>query len=70
MDNLREEVNYNEEPVFYCERCLSLKIRFVNGLSNSEYCDDCGSTDVKSTDIEDWRNKFKNRYGYDHLENY
>lgn len=70
MDNLREEVNYNEEPVFYCERCLSLKVRFVNGLSNSEYCDDCGSTDVKSTDIEDWRNKFKNRYGYDHLENY
>ena len=70
MDNLREEINYNEEPVFYCERCLSLKVRFVNGLSNSEYCDDCGATEIAQTDIEDWRNKFKNRYGYDHLENY
>ena len=70
MDNLKEEVNYNDEPVFDCERCMSLRIRFVNSLPNSEYCDNCGSTDVKSTDIEDWRNKFKNKYGYDHLENY
>lgn len=70
MGNLREEINYNEEPVFYCERCLSLKVRFVNGLPNSEYCDDCGATEIAQTDIEDWRNKFKNRYGYDHLENY
>lgn len=70
MDNLKEEINYNEEPVFYCKRCLSLKIRFVKSITNSEYCDNCGSTDVESTDIEDWRNKFKNRYGYDHLENY
>ena len=44
MDNLKEEVNYNDEPVFYCERCMSLRIRFVNGLPNSEYCDNCGST--------------------------
>lgn len=70
MDNLREEANYNEEPVFYCEKCMSLRIRFVNGLSNSEYCDNCGSTEINQSNIEDWRQKFKDKYGYDHLEEY
>lgn len=70
MDNLREEQNYNDIPVHYCERCLSLKIRFVQGLSNSEYCDECGSTEVNTMHINDWKITFKNKYGYDHLENY
>lgn len=70
MDNLKEEVNYNDEPVFYCERCMSLRIRFVNGLSNSEYCDNCGSTEINQSNIEDWRQQFKDKYGYDHLEEY
>lgn len=70
MDNLREEVKYNDEPVFYCERCLSLRIRFVSGLSNSEYCDNCGSTVIKQANIEDWRQQFKDKYRYDHLEEY
>lgn len=70
MDNLREGVNYNDEPVFYCEKCMSLRIRFVNGLSNSEYCDNCGSTEINQSNIEDWRKKFKDKYGYDHLEEY
>lgn len=70
MDNLREEQNYNDIPVYYCERCLSLKIRFVQGLSNSEYCDECGSTEVSTSHINDWKNTFKDKYGYDHLESY
>lgn len=70
MDNLKEDVNYNDESVFYCERCMSLRIRFVNGLSNSEYCDNCGSTEINQSNIEDWRQKFKDKYGYDHLEEY
>ena len=49
---------------------LSSIVRFVNGLSNSEYCDNCGSTVIKQTNIEDWRQQFKDKYGYDHLEEY
>lgn len=69
MDKLEEQA-YNDIPVHYCERCLSLKIRFVQGLNNSEYCDDCGSTVVNTAHIEQWRQLFKDKYGYDHLENY
>jgi hypothetical protein len=49
---------------------MSLRIRFVNGLPNSEYCDSCGSTVIKQANIEDWRQQFKDKYGYDHLEEY
>lgn len=70
MDSLREEVKYNDIPVHYCERCLSLRIRFVQGLDDSEYCDHCGSTVIREAHIEDWRQLFKDRYGYDHLEEY
>jgi Zn finger protein HypA/HybF involved in hydrogenase expression len=73
MNNLEEnnqEIDYNEEPVFYCEHCLSLCIRHIPVLEDSEYCDKCGSTNVSSTTIEDWELKYKERYGYTFLEEY
>ena len=41
---------YNDEPVFYCKHCLSLKIRDA-GLPDLLYCDECGSADILTTNI-------------------
>jgi hypothetical protein len=65
MNNSKQE--YNEEPVFYCKNCLSLKIKTVQVDSNLDYCDECGSTDIAQTNIEEWRNTYKARYGTDFL---
>ena len=65
MDNSKQE--YNEEPVFYCKNCLSLKIKTVQVDSNLDYCDECGSTDIAQTNIEEWRSTYKTRYGTDFL---
>jgi Zn finger protein HypA/HybF involved in hydrogenase expression len=65
MNNSKQE--YNEEPVFYCKNCLSLKIKTVQVDSNLDYCDECGSTDIAQTNIEEWRDIYKNRYGIDFL---
>ena len=65
MNNSKQE--YNEEPVFYCKNCLSLKIKTVQVDSNLDYCDECGSTDIAQTSIEEWRDFYKNRYGTDFL---
>lgn len=65
MNNSKQE--YNEEPVFYCKNCLSLKIKTVQVDSNLDYCDECGSTDITQTNIEEWRDIYKNRYGTDFL---
>ena len=50
MDKLTKE-DYNNEPVFYCSECLSLRIR---SLDDIDYCDKCGSTSIEEANIKDW----------------
>lgn len=56
---MEEVKEYNEEPVFYCKNCLSLKI--IN--DDIDYCDVCGSTDTSKASIEQWQELYKKRYG-------
>lgn len=65
-----KQVDYNEEPVFYCRKCLSLKIRDVECIENSEYCDDCGSTDIAQANIEEWDAMYVAKYGHHLTDNY
>lgn len=55
--------DYNSVPVYFCKNCLSLKIRVLGEYS--EYCDECGSTDIETTDIESWRKMYRDKYGRD-----
>jgi hypothetical protein len=68
MEELKESYSieeYNDEPVFFCEHCLSLKIKIVGGY---DFCDDCGSTAVQTAHIEDWEKMYQQRYGRKFLE--
>lgn len=47
---MNTENEYNDEPVYYCRNCLSLRILRVDG-SKECYCDKCTSTHIGSTDI-------------------
>ena len=62
----REVINdiYNEEPVYYCKSCLSLKIKqvTVDNQNFTNYCDKCGSTNVVVCDIEEWEKLYNNKY--------
>ena len=62
--------DYNNEPVFYCKHCLSLDVRYVLDMKDSEYCDDCGSTDIAECSIEEWENLYRNKFGHNHLDKY
>lgn len=66
MNNTDKE-QYNDEPVFYCKNCLSLKIKTVVVNSDLDFCDDCGSTDVESAHIDDWKKLYRERYGFDFI---
>lgn len=57
--NNHKHSEYNSIPVLYCSDCLSLKIRLVDGM---DYCDECGSTNIKETDIFDWEKMYVNKY--------
>lgn len=56
---------YNDIPVFYCKKCLSLNIKSVIGM---DYCDDCNSTNIEQCHIEEWEKMYQERYGYKLLE--
>jgi hypothetical protein len=58
--------DYNQEPVFYCRHCLSLRIMGV-GKTDESYCDDCGNTVIETTDIHTWENMWEERYGFKYL---
>lgn len=59
--NILWESEFNDEPVYYCPHCLSLKIKVLDQFV--DYCDDCGCTDIETTDIFTWRSMYKKRFG-------
>ena len=52
----------DDNNVLYCPECLSLKILSF-GETDVMYCGECGCTDIKETDIEDWDKKYQSKYG-------
>lgn len=69
MKHLTKEI-YDAIPVYYCQHCLSLKIKDVEGIPYSEYCCDCGSTNILKTQIDQWEKLYQNRYKHKYLEEY
>ena len=63
MDNPVRTNDYDSDPVKYCARCYSLKVKYEDAL-DSECCAECGSTDIQETSIEDWEKKYERRYGH------
>jgi hypothetical protein len=62
MEKLSKK-EYNDIPVYYCQHCLSLNIRGIEGNEDYNYCEVCGSTDIESSHIEEWDTLYKNKYG-------
>lgn len=62
-DNIQEvhsKDEYNSIPVVYCKNCLSIKIMVLD--DSMDYCDECGSTDTGSTDIDSWKEMYQKKY--------
>lgn len=39
-------------------------------MEDSDYCDECGSTNIEQCSIQEWEKLYKERYGHNFLENY
>lgn len=59
--------DYDDEPVTYCPRCYSLKIKHED-ITDTDCCMDCGCTEVKETDINTWERMYTRRYGHKYAE--
>jgi len=62
----KDDINYNSEPVYWCNSCMSLNIKSVDGI---DYCDKCGSTDIVVTSIEEWQTEKERRLKLFNLKN-
>lgn len=62
MTNQERLNDYDSEPVSYCTRCYSLKIKYEEAI-DSECCGDCGCTNIATASIEEWERKYQQRYG-------
>lgn len=49
---------YDDEPVYYCKNCHSLKIKTNEFLADDDwdgaYCANCNSCDIGTCSIEEW----------------
>lgn len=54
--------DYDLEPVIYCSRCYSLKIKHDDTF-DEDYCMDCGCTDMSEAPVAEWEALYQNRYG-------
>ena len=59
---------YNDEPVYYCKRCLSLKIYHIPGEEDSDYCGECSSGDIAKSSIEEFSELYYRRNGHSYLD--
>lgn len=64
---LQNKMKYDEEPVWYCESCLSLAIICLNDNDVPHYCRDCSSTKINNCDISKWRVMYSSKYGFEYL---
>lgn len=54
---------YDNEPIHYCENCLSIKIKEIGNNTNYYACLDCGCTDLEEDDMDEWVKLYTERYG-------
>lgn len=65
---ISKKKDYNNVPVKYCDRCLSLKVLSLENRFRNEppteidYCGRCGSIDIYETHIESWKILYDSMY--------
>lgn len=61
------EMREEEDNVFYCQHCLSLKIIMIPKTVNC-YCGECGNTDIIETEISLWEELYTEENGRRYLD--
>lgn len=67
MESTTNHNEYDLEPVSYCPKCYSLKIGYIPGVEDSDYCMDCGCLDVARGNIFEWEKLYEERYGHKYV---
>lgn len=67
MSKQNKMEEYDSEPVTYCSKCYSIKIKYEESIG-MDCCEDCGCTDFKTSTFEEWEKLYERRYGHKFME--
>lgn len=59
--------DYDLEPITYCAKCYSLKIKYEEAI-DSDCCMECGCSDTITSNIYEWEKLYEKRYGKKYTE--
>ncbi len=63
MSEQTQNNDYDSEPVVYCTKCYSLKIKYDESI-DSDYCAECGCLETNEIPFEEWEALYESRYGH------
>ena len=63
----KEKVNdYDSEPIVFCAKCFSPKIKHEDSI-DIDYCGDCGCSDVREASVYEWESLYERKYGHKYV---
>lgn len=64
----QEQLNdYDYEPILFCARCLSLKVKHEETI-DADYCGDCGCSNINEAPFSEWEKLYEKKYGHKYCE--
>lgn len=66
MPEQRKTNDYDSEPIVFCAKCFSPKIKHEDSL-DIDYCGDCGCSYTKEASVYEWENLYEKRYGHKYV---
>lgn len=58
--------DYDSEPIVFCAKCFSLKIKHEPTF-NIDYCEDCGCSSIKEASIYEWEKLYEKKHGHKYV---
>lgn len=63
----QEKINdYDSEPLVFCAKCLSPKIKHEESL-DIDYCGDCGCSETREAQVYEWEVLYEKKYGHKYV---
>ena len=63
----QDKINdYDLEPIAYCAKCFSPKIKHESSL-DMDYCEDCGCCEIKEASVYEWEKLYERKYNHKYV---
>ena len=63
----QDKINdYDSEPMAFCAKCFSPKIKH-EAVIDMDYCGDCGCSSIREASVYEWESLYEKKYGHKYV---